>query len=62
MGIYCRVWTGLLTVAGIDAELAKHSALAVAVAGPAVVKISPPPVLQSISYVGVSASVKSPNK
>ena len=55
--IYCRARAGLLTVAWIHAELAKHRALAVVVAGPALVKFSH---LQSICYVGVSASVKSP--
>ena len=45
-GIYCRASAGLLTyiVPGIHAELAKHRALAVAVPGPAVVNIFPPPV------------------
>ena len=43
-GIYFRACAGPLTVAGIDAGLAKHRALAVALPGPAVVKIFPPPV------------------
>ena len=43
--------------AGIHAELAKHHALAVA--GPAVVKFSH---IQSMIYVAVSASVKSPKE
>ena len=52
-GIYCRACAGLLTVAGIDAELAKHRALAVAVPGPAVVKIFPPPVTKLCSGISI---------
>ena len=41
------------TVAGIHAELAKHRALAVAVPGPAVVKIFPPPVNKLCSGISI---------
>ena len=45
---------GLLRVAGIHAELVKHRGLAVAVPGPAVVRIFTPPVDKLCSCISIS--------